>query len=70
VQVPTHAGRVTIPTPRVIRAIHRAGLEIHIWTVNTAQEMTDLLALGVDGVVTDRADIALAVAARADRDAS
>ena len=70
VQVPTHAGRVRIPTPRVIRAIHRAGLEMHIWTVNTPEEMAELLALGVDGVVTDRADIALVVASRADRDAS
>jgi glycerophosphoryl diester phosphodiesterase len=70
VQVPTHVGRVAISTPRVIRAIHRVGLEMHIWTVNTPEEMAELLTLGVDGVVTDRADIALAVVARSAQQAA
>lgn len=58
VQVPTRAGRLSVATLRVIRALHRAGLEIHIWTVNDPSEMERLLGLGVDGIVTDRADLA------------
>jgi glycerophosphoryl diester phosphodiesterase len=58
VQVPTRVGRLSVATPRVIRALHRAGLEIHIWTVNDPSEMERLLRLGVDGIVTDRTDLA------------
>jgi glycerophosphoryl diester phosphodiesterase len=61
VQVPARRGRLTIATPRVIRAFHRVGVEIHIWTVNDPSEMLRLLQLGVDGIVTDRSDLALDV---------
>lgn len=61
VQVPPSRGRLTIATPRVIRALHRRGIEIHIWTINDPQEMRRLLDLGVDGIVTDRADLAFEV---------
>jgi glycerophosphoryl diester phosphodiesterase len=61
VQVPASRGRFTIATPRVIRAFHRVGVEIHIWTVNDPSEMRRLLDLGVDGIVTDRSDLALDV---------
>jgi glycerophosphoryl diester phosphodiesterase len=56
VQVPTSVGPFRVTTPRVIRSIHRAGLEIHIWTVNEAADMVRLVELGIDGIVTDRAD--------------
>ena len=34
-----------------------------MWTINDPADMSRLLALGVDGIVTDRADLALAVIA-------
>ncbi len=63
VQVPERALGLRITTPRMIARLHRAGVEIHIWTVNDPIRMTELLDLGVDGIVTDRADLALAVVA-------
>jgi glycerophosphoryl diester phosphodiesterase len=36
---------------------HEAGVKIIPWTVNTVKEMNALIALGVDGVVTDYPNI-------------
>lgn len=59
VQVPQSAGPIRVTTPRVIHAMHRAGVEVHVWTVNEEKDMSALLDLGVDGLVTDRADLAV-----------
>lgn len=56
-QVPVRYGAVTVVTPGFIRRAHRHGLQVHVWTVNEPAEMHRLLDLGVDGIVTDRADL-------------
>jgi len=61
VQVPERAGPVRIVTPRVIRRMHAIGVEVHVWTVNDPERMRRLLALGVDGLVTDRTDLAVPI---------
>lgn len=58
-QVPEHQRRLRIVTPRFISAAHEHGVEVHVWTVNDPGDMRRLVDLGVDGIVTDRADIAL-----------
>lgn len=58
-QVPERQGRLRVVTPRLIRAAHRHDVEVHVWTVNEPDDINRLIALGVDGVVTDRADMAL-----------
>lgn len=63
VQVPERALGLTITTPRMIARLHAAGVEVHVWTINDPERMRELLALGVDGIVTDRADLALVVVA-------
>jgi glycerophosphoryl diester phosphodiesterase len=60
-QVPERHGRLRIVGPRLIDAAHRHGVEVHVWTVNDPADMRRLLDLGVDGLVTDRADTALAL---------
>ncbi|WP_394551872.1 glycerophosphodiester phosphodiesterase family protein [Agromyces sp. MMS24-JH15] len=60
-QVPERSGILRIVSPRLIAAAHAAGVEVHVWTVNDPDDMRRLLALGVDGLVTDRCDVALAL---------
>lgn len=63
VQFPTRLLGMPTMTPRTIAAYHAAGVEVHVWTINDPAEMTALLDLGVDGLVTDRADLALPLVA-------
>lgn len=64
VQIPERQGRLRILTPSLLRAAHRCGVEVHVWTVNDAHDMVRLAGLGVDGVVSDRADLAVATLRR------
>jgi glycerophosphoryl diester phosphodiesterase len=52
-------GPVRVVTPKLIAVAHRAGVEVHVWTINDQSEMRELVALGVDGIITDRADLAI-----------
>ena len=54
VQVPPRSGAIPLVTAGFVRASHRAGLPVHVWTVNDAPTMHRLLDLGVDGLMTDR----------------
>ncbi|HET6876776.1 MAG TPA: glycerophosphodiester phosphodiesterase family protein [Jatrophihabitans sp.] len=56
-QVPARLGRTVFVDGNYVAAAHRLGLAVHAWTVNDRVEMQRLLDLGVDGVMTDRADV-------------
>jgi hypothetical protein len=43
----------------LIDVVHESGLQIHVWTVNDPRIMQRLVKLGVDGIVTDRPDLAV-----------
>jgi glycerophosphoryl diester phosphodiesterase len=60
-QVPERRGRLRIVTRRFVRAVQAAGAEVHVWTINEPADMRRLLGLGVDGIVTDRCDLAAGV---------
>jgi glycerophosphoryl diester phosphodiesterase len=55
-QVPERSGPVPVLTARTLAAAHAAGVPVHVWTVDDAPSMHRLLDLGVDGLVTGRAD--------------
>jgi glycerophosphoryl diester phosphodiesterase len=59
VQLPVSVLGMAAFTSRTIDAFHAAGVEIHAWTINEPAEMDRLLALGIDGLVTDRSDLAM-----------
>ena len=62
-QVPERSGPIRVVGGRFLEAAHRAGKQVHVWVVNDPADMHRLLDLGVDGIVTDRADLLLQVLA-------
>lgn len=57
VQIPPRAGRLTLVEPGLIRAAHDRGWPVHVWTVDDPAAMRALLAMGVDGLISDRPTI-------------
>lgn len=60
-QVPEYSGSTHVVTPSFVDAAHHHGVKVHVWTVNDAETMQRLLDIGVDGIITDRPDVALEV---------
>lgn len=58
-QIPERHRGLRILTPALLRTAWRHGVEVHVWTVNDEADMRRLIAAGVDGLVSDRADVAL-----------
>jgi glycerophosphoryl diester phosphodiesterase len=53
-QVPLQLGGRALVDERFLAAAHARDLQVHVWTVDTEEETTTMLDLGVDGVMTDR----------------
>ena len=56
-QVPTHFGDTEIVTAAFVDEAHRRSMQVHVWTIDDADEMSRLLDLGVDGLMTDRPSV-------------
>lgn len=54
IQVPLRFKGRTITDKRLVAAAHRAGLAVHVWTLDDPEEIRQALDLGVDGIMTDR----------------
>ena len=53
-QIPLRQGPIPMAEPTFLAAAHRAGVAVHVWTVDDEEVMDRLLDLGVDGIMTDR----------------
>lgn len=59
--VPTHAGILPVTTGRFISAAQRRGVWVAAWTINEEGQMRRLVNRGVQGLITDRPDLAVSV---------
>ncbi|HET8990193.1 MAG TPA: glycerophosphodiester phosphodiesterase [Acidimicrobiales bacterium] len=62
-QVPPRVGGIEVVTPAFVDAAHRAGVAVHVWTLNERPAMEAALAAGVDGVISDRPTVLAALLA-------
>lgn len=53
-QIPVEHLGIPVTTPEIVRAAHRAGLAVHVWTIDDQPEMERILDMGVDGIISDR----------------
>jgi glycerophosphoryl diester phosphodiesterase len=60
-QVPEMSGRTRVVSPRFVRLAHQRGLTVQVWTVDQPHDIRRLLDWGVDGIISDRPDVATEV---------
>jgi len=60
-QVPERAEATRIVSRRFIRHAHAAGFKVQVWTVDEEADMRRLLEWGVDGLISNRPDVAVSV---------
>lgn len=58
-QIPPSSNGLHVADRRLVEAAHGRGLAVHVWTVNQPREMDRLWSIGVDGIITDRVDVAV-----------
>lgn len=56
-QLPPRANGLDVIHPRLVDAAHARGIAVQVWTINDPAEMEELIARGVDGIITDRIDV-------------
>jgi glycerophosphoryl diester phosphodiesterase len=56
-QIPETFRGVHVLTERLVRRAHALGKDVHVWTIDDADDMDRMLDLGVDGIVSDRPDV-------------
>jgi len=60
-QIPEMSGRTRVVSPRFVELAHRAGVLVQVWTVDEPEDIRRLLDWGVDGIISDRPDVAAGV---------
>ncbi|MBI4477026.1 MAG: glycerophosphodiester phosphodiesterase [Acidobacteria bacterium] len=58
-QVPEWSGTTRIISSRFIRYAHRHDLFVQAWTIDRLEDMRRLIEWGIDGLITDRPDLAV-----------
>jgi glycerophosphoryl diester phosphodiesterase len=59
-QVPQRAGRLRVISRAFLRQAHQDGARVDVWVVDHPDEIRRLFEYGVDGIISDRPDVAIA----------
>lgn len=60
-QVPERSGWLRVVSPSFVQQAHRNHARVDVWVVDRREDVQRLFGWGVDGVITDRPDVATAV---------
>ena len=63
-QVPEKDNDIPVVTPLFLWFAHNRNLQVHIWTINEAEEIQRFIDMGLDGIMTDRTDTMLEILGR------
>ena len=63
-QVPEKDNDIPVVTPLFLWFAHNRNLQVHIWTINEAEEIQRFIDMGLDGIMTDRTDTMLEIVGR------
>jgi glycerophosphoryl diester phosphodiesterase len=55
-QFPEYFSDIHVVQPRLIEAARSFNVKVHVWTVNEERDLARMLAMGVDGILTDYPD--------------
>ncbi len=55
-QVPEYFGKIHVVRPRFLEAARAFNVRVQVWTVNEDEDLARMLAMGVDGILTDYPD--------------
>ncbi len=55
-QVPVASDGIHIVSQSFVDDMQARGLKVHVWTINSVDEMRELIEMGVDGIITDYPD--------------
>lgn len=58
-QVPERAGRLRVVTPGFVAQAHADRVRVDVWVVDRPEDMARLFEWGVDGIISDRPDVAV-----------
>ncbi|AGC60591.1 glycerophosphoryl diester phosphodiesterase GlpQ2 [Mycobacterium liflandii 128FXT] len=56
-QLPARFGGLPVITPALVRSVHASRRQVHAWTIDDPAMIHALFDIGVDGIITDRADV-------------
>ncbi|MCA9773941.1 MAG: hypothetical protein KC466_16095, partial [Myxococcales bacterium] len=56
-QIPPDVLGIPLLTAPLVAKLHELGVETHAWTIDDLDEMRALLAMGVEGIITDVPDV-------------
>jgi glycerophosphoryl diester phosphodiesterase len=59
--LPDRLRDVVLVTPELVERAHGHKVKLQVWTVNDEARLRDLVKMGVDGIMTDRPDLLLAI---------